>query len=64
LLPNSARVRKGDCVNVATIALANTLTPSYHFDVMHHPVGKKNSAVSLGSLDITFDELYPDYDDI
>jgi len=31
---------------------------------MHHPVGKKNSAVSLGSLDITFDELYPDYDDI
>lgn len=37
LLPTAACVRRGDRVCVTTVAAADTLTPSYRFDVIHHP---------------------------
>jgi hypothetical protein len=64
LLPTTARVRKGDRISVTTVASADTLTPSYRFEVTHHPGERHQPAVSLGRLDITFDDLYPDYGDV
>jgi hypothetical protein len=67
LLPTAARVRKGDRVSVNTVASADSLTPSYRFNVTHYPIarGKKQQpAASLGNLEISFAELYPDYGDI
>jgi hypothetical protein len=63
LLPATAKVRRGDRICVRTRALANTLTPSYHFDVTHRPANGGGGAVSLGTLSVTFDDLYPDYGD-
>lgn len=63
LLPTTTHVRAGDRLLVATAAAANSTRPRYRFEVALVRRGS-GTVVPLGRLDISFDDLYPDFGDL
>jgi len=63
LLPRPARVAPGDTVRVVTRVDADSLRPTYHFEAtLHRAAG--GGEVSLGRLEVSLDDLYPDMGDL
>jgi len=65
LLPKPTHVCSGDRLRVVTRSEADSLRPSYRFDATLYRAGCAPArAIPLVRLNITFDDLYPDYGDL
>ena len=59
LLPQPTAVRSGDRVRVVSRSAADSIRPSYAFELQHLPLG--GDGVALGVLTVDFNDIYPYY---
>ena len=62
LLPQPKAVLAGDRVRVRSRSSADSICPSYSFELAHLPLNAVGDGVPLGTLDIQFRDIYPYYD--